>query len=63
MSNQKEERERVRRAYSPDGTRGQKHIAFRCDLENLEWLYQQPNKGRYINNLIEADRQQRQKPN
>lgn len=56
MEKTNEERGQQRKAYAADGTRGQKHTAFRCDLENLEWLQQQPNKGRYINNLIEADR-------
>lgn len=57
MTQEKEKKERVRKAYSPDGTRGQKHISFRCDNENLEWLNKQANKGRYLNNLIEADRE------
>lgn len=56
MVQENQNKSQIRRAYSPDGSRGQKHIAFRCDLENLEWLERQPNKGRYINNLIEADR-------
>ena len=60
MSKPVKEENRVRRQYSPDGTRGQKHIAFRCDYENIEWLYHQSNKGRYINNLIAADRQRQQ---
>lgn len=62
MTKPKEENERLRKIYSSKGTRGQKHIAFRCDYENLEWLDKQPNKGRYINNLISTDRQQRQQP-
>ena len=59
MTKKLEEKDRVRKEYAPAGTRGQKHIAFRCDFENIEWLYQQPNKGRYINNLIRDDRQKR----
>ena len=35
----------------------QKMVTFRLDIENLTWLNSQRNKGRYINQLIEADRQ------
>lgn len=59
MEEKKEEKARVRKVYAADGTRGQKHFAFRLDLEHLEWLNQQPNKGRYINNLIAEDRKKR----
>lgn len=48
--------ERVRKAYSPKGERGQKMISFRLDNENVEWLNSKPNKGRYINDLIAQDR-------
>lgn len=54
---QKEKQERVRKAYSPAGTVSQKMMSFRVDLDNVEWLSQQHNKGRYINDLIAADRQ------
>lgn len=56
MKKEKEEKPRIRKEYSPDGTRGQKMVTFRCDLENLEWLESQPNKGRAINNLIAKER-------
>lgn len=56
MEQNKEERGQQRKSYAADGTRGQKHISFRIDLDNLEWLQKQPNKGRYINTLIERDR-------
>lgn len=49
-------RKQVRKQYSKNGERGQKMVTFRLDLENEIWLQQQPNKGRYINNLIAADR-------
>ena len=49
MKQKKDEQERVRKAYSPKGERGQKLISFRIDLENLEWLERQANKGRAIN--------------
>lgn len=57
MKQEKEPKERVRKAYAPDGQRGQTMLTFRCDNENLEWLRLQANKGRYINNLIAADRE------
>lgn len=49
-------RKQVRKQYAKNGERGQKMVTFRLDLENEVWLQQQPNKGRYINNLISADR-------
>lgn len=49
---EQEPKERVRKEYSADGTRGQKMMAFRLDLENIEYLNTKPNKGRFINNLI-----------
>lgn len=49
-------RKQVRKQYVKNGERGQKMVTFRLDLENEVWLQQQPNKGRYINNLIAADR-------
>lgn len=49
-------RKQVRKQYAKNGERGQKMVTFRLDLENEEWLQQQSNKGRYINNLIAADR-------
>ena len=45
----KDERgESVRKAYAPKGERSQKMMSFRVDLENIDWLEAQPNKGRYI---------------
>lgn len=35
----------------------QKVFSFRIDVEHLPWLELQPNKGRYINDLILRDRQ------
>ena len=49
---EQEPKERVRKEYSADGTRGQKMMAFRLDLENIDYLNTKPNKGRFINNLI-----------
>ena len=52
MKQKKEDQERVRKAYSPKGERGQKLMSFRIDLENLEWLERQANKGRTINDAL-----------
>ncbi len=49
-------KERTRREYAKKGERNQKMVTFRLDNENQEWLEQQPNKGRYINNLIAEDK-------
>lgn len=35
--------------------RTQKMTSFRLDTELLDWLAKQPNKGRYINQLIKND--------
>lgn len=56
MTKKLEESERVRKVYANRGERGQKMVNFRCDHENLEWLNQQPNKGRAINEAIAAAR-------
>lgn len=53
MKQKEEKQERVRKAYSPKGERGQKPMSFRIDLENLEWLEHQANKGRAINKALE----------
>lgn len=44
--------ERIRKAYASKGTRSQKHVSFRIDLDNLERLQEVPNKGRLINEAI-----------
>ena len=49
MKQEQERKERVRKAYSPKGERGQKTYTFRIDIENVTWLEQQPNKGRAVN--------------
>ena len=56
MAQKKEDGERKRKVYAPNGQRGQKMMSFRLDNENLEWVMQHPNRGRYINELIAADR-------
>lgn len=59
MIEEKTEKPRIRRKYAKHGERSQKLIAFRLDLENEFWLSTQANKGRYLNNLIRADRLRR----
>lgn len=56
MEKSKEQKERQRREYAPDGQRSQKMVSFRCDNENFDWLNMQLNKGRAINRLIEEAR-------
>lgn len=55
MKKEKEEKERIKKEYAPKGSRSQQTMSFRLDLELQEWLNQQPNKGRYINELIRSD--------
>lgn len=50
------EKELIRKGGNARGVITQKMVSFKLDLANLEWLQQQPNKGRYINELIERDR-------
>lgn len=55
MTKEKEAKERIRKAYAPNGQRSQVMMAFRIDLENLEWLNSHTtNKGRFLNDLIRA---------
>ena len=63
MKQEKETKERIRRTYAKAGARSQKSITFRLDLESADWLDQQTNKGRYINNLIADDREKRSSGN
>lgn len=59
MNEEKKSSERIRKNYSRNEV-SQKMMAFRIDLENLEWLQQFPNKGRYINELIAHDREKKE---
>ena len=59
MNKKEETKERVRKQYTAKGERGQKMMSFRLDLENESWLEHQRNKGRYLNELIKADREAR----
>ena len=54
MTKKKEDSERIRKAYAPNGQRGQRMFNFRCDLDNWEKICKQPNKGRYVNDAIRA---------
>lgn len=56
MAKENEVKDRVRKEWK-HGVITQKMMSFKCDLENVAWLELQPNKGRYINDLIAADRQ------
>lgn len=56
MKQETEPRAQARKRYARSGERSQKMVTFRLDIENAAWLSQQPNKGRYINELIAADR-------
>lgn len=59
MENEEKTGGRLRKEYAPKGQRSQKMVTFRLDLDNEEWLQQQQNKGRYINDLIAADKKAR----
>lgn len=53
------EKELIRKGGNARGVITQKMISFKLDIENLAWLNQQTNKGRYINALIERDRNEK----
>lgn len=61
QKNEEQEKERTRREYASKGTRSQKMMAFRLDLENIEYLNTKVNKGRFINELIATARAQESK--
>lgn len=54
--NSENEKGRIRKEYAPKGHRNQTPMTFRCDNDLLEWLSNQANKGRYINDLIRQDK-------
>lgn len=56
METKKEKKDLVRKAGRTNGVITQKMVSFRVDIENLNWLMSHPNKGRYLNDLIERDR-------
>lgn len=53
------EKELIRKGGNTRGIITQKMVSFKLDNDNLEWLQMQPNKGRYINSLIERDRKEK----
>lgn len=61
QKNEEQENERTRREYSSKGSRSQKMMSFRLDLENIEYLNTKANKGRFINELIATARAQESK--
>ena len=58
---EEQEKERTRREYASKGSRSQKMMTFRLDLENIEYLNTKANKGRFINELIAKARSQENK--
>lgn len=57
MTRKKEPNELIRKAKAPKGEQEQVRTTIRIDIENWNHLKQQPNYGRYVNNLIKADRE------
>lgn len=55
MSEQEKEKQ-LRKKYAAAGSRGQKMMSIRIDNDLVDWLNQQRNKGRYINDLIRDDK-------
>lgn len=55
MMESEENKKRTRRTYAKRGNRSQTMMSFRIDNDLVDWLNGQPNKGRYINNLIRGD--------
>lgn len=51
-----EKEKQQRKKYAAAGQRGQKMMSIRIDNDLVEWLNQQRNKGRYINDLIRDDK-------
>lgn len=46
----------ARKKGRPATGRTQKHMAFRCDFENIEYLESKSNKGGFINQLLREAR-------
>lgn len=55
MSESEKEKQQ-RKKYAAAGQRGQKMMSIRIDNDLVDWLNQQRNKGRYINDLIRDDK-------
>ena len=52
---EKNEKSQERKKGRVNGSITQKVYSFRLDGDLIDWLYRQPNKGRYLNNLIRDD--------
>ena len=50
-----EEKKQEQKKGRVKGAITQKVYSFRLDGDLIDWLYRQPNKGRYINDLIRDD--------
>ena len=55
---EQEKKAQPRKGRAANGQRDQKMMSFRLDSENAAWLERQPNKGRYINDLLAQARNQ-----
>ena len=51
-----EQENRIKKEGIKRGARTQKAMAFRLDNDLADWMSLQANKGRYINDLIRADK-------
>lgn len=49
-----EQAKQERKKRAPKGQRTQRMMSFRLDDDVMQFLDQQPNKGRFINQLIRA---------
>lgn len=52
---EKNEKSQERKKGRVNGSITQKVYSFRLDGDLIDWLSRQPNKGRYLNNLIRDD--------
>lgn len=52
---EKNEKSQERKKGRVNGSITQKVYSFRLDGDLIDWLYQHPNKGRYLNDLIRGD--------
>lgn len=55
MIMEKNEKSQERKKGRVNGAITQKVYSFRLDGDLIDWLSRQPNKGRYINDLIRDD--------
>ncbi len=51
-----EKQKQTRKPYAPNGTRSQRRQTLLIDEQNFDWLLIEPNRSRYINELIRKDR-------